>query len=199
MHLTLTYNGPLWGTTQRNNRADHKHDIRKVLHPQLRRFWQTHALLSTARYSSIGIVRELTQDANTPYLWEHLAKQYDRAGYNFVPLVREESCLMCSVKILMLRPDPPGRLITSGDIDNRLKTLFDALRMPTNLSEAPGGPAAEEKPFYVLLEDDNLITHISVETDTLLERVGTEWDENDVRLVLSVDLRATQGMLLFDA
>jgi hypothetical protein len=73
----------------------------------------------------------------------------------------------------------PGRLITSGDIDNRLKTLFDSLRI---LGEVPAGPTEDKKPFYVLLEDDKPITHISVETDTLLERVGTEWDENDVRL-----------------
>jgi hypothetical protein len=199
MHLTLTYDGPLWGTTQRDNRVDHKHAIRRKFHPQLRRFWQTHARLSTARNTSIGIVMGSGQDTAAPYLWEDLACQYERAGYNFVPLVREESNLMCSVKILMLRPDPPGRLVTSGDIDNRLKTLFDSLRMPDTLDEVRGGPAEDEKPFYVLLQDDKLITHLSVETDTLLERVGAEWDKNDVRLVISVDLRVTQGMMLFDA
>jgi hypothetical protein len=199
MRLTLTYQGRLWGASSGNARVKHKHDIRKVLHPQLRRFWQTNSLLRSARSYSVGIVMGRTVDATAPFLWEYLAKRYEKVGYNFVPLAREESRLACSVKILMLRPDPPGRLITSGDIDNRLKTLFDSLRMPANEGEVPCGPTDDEKPFYVLFEDDKLITHISVETDTLLERVGAEWDENDVRLVLSVEIRATEGMLLFDA
>jgi hypothetical protein len=34
------------------------------------------------------------------------------------------------LNILFLRADIPGKVVQSGDIDNRLKTLFDALRMP---------------------------------------------------------------------
>ena len=59
---------------------------------------------------------------------------------------------MCALDILMLRKGPPGRVRT--DIDNRLKTLFDALRMarsPEELGEKAdkgkqeAGP--EEIPF----------------------------------------------------
>jgi len=80
-----------------------------------------------------------------------------------------------------LRNDAPGALIRSGDLDNRIKTVFDALRMPTNVDELGGydAPAEEEDPFYCLLEDDYLITHLSVETDRLLEPSGQASDAND--------------------
>jgi hypothetical protein len=57
-----------------------------------------------------------------------------------------------------------------GDIDNRLKVLLDGLRMPKSVSELGGIDIdpTEENPFFVLLEDDQLITRISVTTDTLL-------------------------------
>jgi hypothetical protein len=91
----------------------------------------------------------------------------------------------------MLRPEPPGALITQGgDIDNRLKTLFDALRMPHNLSELPKGsvPDVDQDPFFCLLEDDNLITAVSVKTDRLL--VPTE-NKNEVHLDIQIETRAT--------
>lgn len=33
------------------------------------------------------------------------------------------------MEITLLRPEPPGSIVSSGDIDNRLKTLFDALEL----------------------------------------------------------------------
>jgi integrase len=54
-------------------------------------------------------------------------------------------------------------LIKSGDIDGRLKTIFDALRMPKNLDEtARQKPQDDEDPFFCLLEDDKLISEIRV-------------------------------------
>src|SRR6266849_6098917 len=53
-------------------------------------------------------------------------------GKQFVPLVRQSLALACSLDILFLRREEPGSLILQGgDIDNRIKTLFDALKMPT--------------------------------------------------------------------
>jgi hypothetical protein len=77
-------------------------------------------------------------------------------NYQFVPLVREQLSLLCSLDILFLRPDVPGKAIqSSGDIDNRLKTLFDALRMPQNDTELGpyASPGEGEEPFYCLLEE----------------------------------------------
>ena len=50
--------------------------------------------------------------------------------YVFVPLVTREMDVVAELSIIMLRPEIPGQLVTQGgDIDNRLKTLFDALTM----------------------------------------------------------------------
>jgi len=91
----------------------------------------------------------------------------------------------------MLRPHAPGDVISAGDLDNRLKTLFDALRIPV-LNERYSGrsPGDDEKPyFYCVLEDDKLITKVSVETDQLLEYVSSGANPDDVRLVITVRLR----------
>jgi hypothetical protein len=50
-------------------------------------------------------------------------------------------------------------------------------------------PRAEENPFYVLLEDDSLITHLSVTSDTLLEPVPDVPTDEAVRLVIDVTVR----------
>jgi hypothetical protein len=93
--------------------------------------------------------------------------------------------LGCSLDILFLRYDQPGQtLIQSGDIDNRIKTIFDALRIPKP-GEYCGEPQAEENPFFCLLEDDSLINHLSVTTDLLLD---PDKNVNDVHLILTVKL-----------
>lgn len=99
--------------------------------------------------------------------------------------------LICGLHILFLRPDTPGQMIRSGDIDNRLKTLFDALRMPAEAQELGKyrEPVEGETPFHVLLQDDKLISQLSVETDLLLEPSALEPDENDARLVITVQTR----------
>lgn len=51
-------------------------------------------------------------------------------------------------------------------------------------------PTDGENPFFVLTEDDQLITHISVETDVLLEPIVKDRpDVNDARLVITVKTR----------
>ena len=87
----------------------------------------------------------------------------------------------------------PGRLIQAGDIDNRIKTLIDALRMPgMNGSELRGNetPLDGEDPFYVLLEDDKMVSSFSVESDDLLDPTESQTADNRrVRLVVTVTLR----------
>ena len=94
------------------------------------------------------------------------------AGFRFAPLVTERLRLFGGLRITMLRPEAPGSIVTQGgDIDNRIKTLLDALRMPKGCQELPRNDAAKdgEDPFFCVLEDDNLITEFSVVTDRLLE------------------------------
>jgi hypothetical protein len=107
--------------------------------------------------------------------------------------VREDFGLLCSLDILFLRRDfPMGVISNAGDLDNRLKTLIDALRRPKSAQELAGNesPAAAEDPFYCLLEDDDLVTGLKVETDMLLTPLANgSTDLSDVKLVISVEIK----------
>ncbi len=106
--------------------------------------------------------------------------------YDFVPFIKTGLSMIASVEILLLRPASPGNLLgRGGDIDNRVKTLIDSLRMP-GAEELPDAvtPTPDEEPFYVLLEDDKLITKMSVDTDRLLEPNA---QQGEVGLVIKVE------------
>jgi hypothetical protein len=121
-------------------------------------------------------------------------------GFEFIPLIVGSLPAVCELDILFLRREQPGSLILKprddygGDLDNRIKILFDALRVPCKLEELPVGaaPAAEEAPFYCLLEDDSLITKFQVESDTLLGGLEESAEWADVQLVLNVTMRITR-------
>ncbi len=183
VEFRLTYEGDLRPTSQGHTRAKHKHEIRKAFHPQLRRLWEAHPLLCNRNMDGPGVKPEPRVDV--------LAARYPLGPYNFVPLVTPDLNLSCGVDVLLLRPAPPGKLLGGGDLDNRLKTLFDALRRPTNTQELGSydQPDDSEMPFFCLLEDDSLITRVSVESDVLLEPVNGEYDTNSTRLVITVTLR----------
>lgn len=88
---------------------------------------------------------------------------------------RSQNSISITNQILRIRPIliPPGSIVSSGgDIDNRLKTLLDALKMPKEPNEIPRDdtPETDENPFYCLLEDDGLITKLSIDTAQLLEK-----------------------------
>lgn len=94
----------------------------------------------------------------------------------------------------MLGPEPPGHIVTqSGDIDNRIKTLLDALKKP-ELNALPGGsvPTSNENPFFCLLEDDNLIVSLAVETDRLLE---PDVHPSEVELIIHVTTRQLRVLI----
>lgn len=191
LEFRLTYEGPLLAATGTNTRIEHKHEIRKALHPQLKRLWEIvpHLNFPLRSIAPTGIFVNGPPPPPPPRS-EQLAAKFPFDLFNFVPLVTEELSLICGVEILFLRPDYPGAVISSGDIDNRLKTLFDALRMPQiGQLKADMSPDEDEKPFYVLLEDDKLISRLSVETDTLLEPIGEQLNKSDARLIVTVTLR----------
>lgn len=124
-------------------------------------------------------------------LRDYLAEKYTINNFRFVPLVREQLSLVTSLHVLFLRPGRPGAVINSGDLDGRIKTLFDALQVPkVGQLKADQKPGDGETPFYCLVEDDQYITGLAVETDMLLEPTGKSegHPENDVRLVITVKL-----------
>lgn len=191
MEFRLTYEGELLGASKTDTRARHKHDIRRVFHPQLRRWWD----ITPSLNAMFDPPAESTNINRTEWKKrrETLPERFQCGGYRFVPLVTEDLSLICAIEILFLRPDPPGSLIQSGDIDNRLKTLFDTLRIPGPDAAELGGhtPAEDEKPFYCLLQDDRLISRVSVETDVLLQPTNPKnaHNRNDARLLITVKLK----------
>jgi hypothetical protein len=193
MELKLTYAGLLLGSNKGDTRAKHKHEIRRVFHRQLKRLWEHHPVLRTAAAlpanGPAGSFLTTPDEAGT--LLQQRAAQFVRNGYRFAPLATTDLDLHCSLSILFLRPDVPGGIIKSADIDNRLKTLFDSLRMPENKDELGGydTPAADEEPFFCLLQDDALISTVSVETDMMLEDVCGKYDRNHARLVVTANIR----------
>lgn len=116
-------------------------------------------------------------------LWAHKL-----AGFRFVPLVRKNWFLNCSLDILFLRRDPPGSVTNHGDIDNRIKTLIDALRLPdSNQLSDEATPVDGEDPFYVLMEDDERLTRLNVETQMLLTPPTSPKDKS-VKLIIRAEV-----------
>jgi hypothetical protein len=213
MEFRLLYSGRVLGASRNNSRASLKHEIRREFHPQLKRLWQINeSLREIVKRTGYSYALDHRDKYCGPDPWPRDLTHYPdydhgdslyrdlgadvipdnwaRAGYRFHPLVTEAYCVRCALDILFLRPEDPGFLILSGDVDARIKTIFDALRMPKNLDETGGvGPQSGEDPFFCLLEDDKLISEVKVSTDQLLllprER---EIKPNDALLVIHVKL-----------
>jgi len=106
---------------------------------------------------------------------------------HYIPLVRHSLCLACALDILFLRHEEPFNLMRQGgDLDGRIKTLFDGLKMPNPKDKYVGlKPAAD--PLYVVLEDDALISDISIRSGRLLGNRAK--DKHAVRLTIDVTIK----------
>jgi len=155
----LLYSGELHVDGDRKE----KHGIRKAFHPQLRRLWLTDRLLRMkARNAGAGAYVDSDEDV-IPRGFAAMGSNWNRNGFNFVPLVTSGVVSRCSLDILFLRVEEKNYILQGGDIDGRIKTLFDGLRMIRDANELPRGtkPEEDEKPFFCLLEDDKLISEAS--------------------------------------
>ena len=154
MEFRLFYRGLLPAGS--SGKADDKHRIRQAFRPQLAELWKQRR------------ISEVKLDFFIEH--HHKAMVTQRGDYRFLPLIGTFTKLACKLGILFLRPGEPGNIRTqSGDIDNRLKNLLDALTVPPH-NQVVGSPSDEEQPyFHCLLENDNLVTSINIETDRLLQ------------------------------
>lgn len=174
MEFTLYYRGPLKAATSSKKRAREKHELRRSIHTQLKELWNQKPLSEHS---------EFLQPKKETATWmgeveggdlvigsEDITLLREVKEFQFVPTISADLDMVADLTITLLRPEPPGRIVTQGgDIDNRLKTLLDALKVPREAEIPPGaGPLEDESPFFCLLEDDALITSLDVRTDRLL-------------------------------
>ena len=189
MQFRLIYEGKLPASGAETQRRQ-KHEIRRAMHRQLLELWRNHPFLK--RFAEGRVPKNFPDLSETVSTMYRMAENFARCGFRFLPLIRNSFGVACSLDILFLRRDEPGQLVRSGgDIDNRIKVLFDALRMPQECAEVRGfHPEADEDPFLCLLEDDRLITEFKVTTDRLLLPIGGG-DVNDVHLIIHTEALVT--------
>jgi hypothetical protein len=186
MEFRLTYKGPLPAANRKNPRAKEKNVIRTYLHPQLEELWNTHPALQwienpedvTSRKIPIWQRADIRSKLTIPTVRQE-----------FVPLVSSHLNLYCKLKVLFLRPERPGWVIQeSGDLDNRMKVLLDALRIPRSADEARGLKRID--PFFCLLENDNsLVAGVEIDTDQLLK--PDQSTSSYVELIIQVSVKVT--------
>ncbi len=203
MKFTLIYDGhlPSAGNKVKSYPAS---EIRNVFHDQLADLWDGHAVMRglarTARVHSEGL-RDLALTKGVP-----IQPEYKEPippvphGYvdlcasilvpnvgGFIPLIRHSLNLSCAIDILFLRHEEPFSLMKQGgDLDGRLKTLFDGLRMPDPNNIYIGADPIDD-PLYVVLEDDALISDFSVRSGKLLGRDAKY--KHAVRLQVDVTIK----------
>jgi hypothetical protein len=179
MEFRLLFEGQV-KPRQRASLAD-IHDIRKQLHPQIKKLWE-HPPLDECR----EWLRLPTSDGD-------YAVYEERGSKIYAPLVTKRTDLLGELDIIFLRQQAKGQLI--GDIDNRLKTLFDALRVPSLAEVRTLGAttAIDENPLYCLFQDDSLITRLNIETDRLLRPTQNKYELVSLIKVLVRPSKLTVG------
>ena len=175
MEFYLKYDGPL----KSNAGAKDKHKIREYLYPQMKKLWDIKPL---------NHLKEVFLNSERPL---SVIKEVD--GVVFAPLVSSVLKFICQLDITILWPEEPGVISEfGGDIDNRLKTLFDALQCPDiNQIKPVKESFADKQPFFCLLENDKLITSVNIHTHTLL----CSKNEADVSVLIHVMVKATELMM----
>ena len=204
MKFTLTYDGEL----RPNRGLSDKWEIRKQIAPQLEELWRIAQPLVELKASPYVPLKpnhfwtethhsvEASEQVDEPFAaflsanpgnWVNTIDSIERGGRRFLPLIRDTLALKCFLRITFLRREPPGRVYQGGDLDNRLKTFFDALSVPKE-EQVINDPTMAD-PIYCLLEDDALICGFSVETHRLLARANAK--VHDVQLIAEVDTRVS--------
>src|SRR6266545_4626061 len=131
---------------QQRGITEEKHKLRLEFHGQLMKMWKQSLVLKSINPEDLERVVENGKDGrrfdvtrnaegkvklyqDTPL--RGFMYQRKLQGYRFVPLITETMEAHCHLAITFRRPMKPKSIIyAGGDLDGRLKTLFDALAMP---------------------------------------------------------------------
>jgi hypothetical protein len=154
------------------------HRIRCEFEEQLADYWSRDKRLADVKQTNIKRAVQSSRfqfDVRRQELGERVGgKSADRyyftevEGVKFVPLVTKWRYLRAEISIRMHRWEGSlhhgGIIEHNGDLDNKCKALIDALRMPTvKGGDCPKGITHARPLFFCVLEDDRLITKLTIE------------------------------------
>lgn len=179
MEFCLFYEGRL---KSRDN-ANGKHCIRQALHAQVQSICHSDQFGDSFFQKPNGVIgccgKEMFVDHGRKRFWF---------------LIAEHTSTVVDLSITLLVPHDVGRIVMNGgDIDNRVKTLFDALRAPVVPSEIPASDGFDygDEGMYCLLQDDKLIDRISIKS----YRDHSSLAEDSVRCFIEVKTKITRALL----
>lgn len=179
MQFRLTYTGEL--RPRQKGGLPSVHQIRMALHPQLKTLW------------SLDPLCQLTESESSHRFLAGADQK--RAGFNFRPVICKAFNIVAHLDVLFLRGHSPGDIVTrGGDIDNRLKSLLDALRVPSAAEVTTLTISDPPDPIYCLLEDDALLTKVAFEAD---RHLGNS-KPFDALIVMQVDIKRSRAMAMND-
>ena len=162
------------------------HKIRSALAPQMEALWSFPPL-------AVELWKWLKHPEPTHPDYALLEQ---RGSAVFAPLISKRNDLQCELDITFLRQQAAGQLIgDGGDIDNRVKTLLDALWVPPPAQANFFSDTGPSRPIFCVLQDDSLVTKLSVETDRLLRPSNSKHDLVAVIQVAVKAARVTYGTL----
>jgi hypothetical protein len=192
VEFALYYRGPL----RASGGPKDKHQLRQYFHSQIKELWNQPPLNEHRDLFDPDYEPDLSGGAIVVTSYDKPSVVRAVGDYKFASVVSSAINLVADLTITFLRPEPPGAIVTQGgDIDNRIKTLLDALKIPNGPDALPKGafPSADEHPLFCLLEDDNLVTSLNIKTDRLLE---PNVPSHEVVLLIHVRTRPTVGTFI---
>lgn len=164
-------------------RSQHISDIRMQFHPQLKKLIEHSPWTHLTNYM-------MPNATKSPITTKHIG------GIDWNPIITPNLKLLAEIDVLMLHPEIVG--VARSDIDNRLKTILDGLRCPQNDHEIGENTPKNIGPIYTLLDDDHLVTKLTVNTSHLLgtEMFAENGRTNDtVFVMLDINVRVAEGNL----
>ncbi|MGI8497390.1 MAG: hypothetical protein ACR2OG_07405 [Gemmatimonadaceae bacterium] len=191
LDFTLKYAGPLVSSQSAHHR-NAKASLRHEFNLQLAVLWRVHPYLKkldpglferqpSRKFRMAEVAPSVLYESDLRY-------RCLLGGIDYVPIVTYGHRAHCHLAIRLHSRREPGGIIHSGaDMDNRLKVLLDALTIPNAGQESPTGQSdGTEDLVYCLLEDDELVTKLSIETFRLLKDEPTDHNYVEVDIDIHV-------------
>jgi hypothetical protein len=178
MQFCLRYSGRL----KSSDTAVGKHAIRSALHEQVKSLCASEAFAPAFAANE----KDVREERGEPLYVTHGSKR-------FWFLVSESHATVVDLRVTLLVPHKVRGIVhNGGDIDNRIKTLLDALRAPASPSEIPTVDRFDYSGdgMYCLLQDDKLVNRLAIQT----YQDHAPADTDAVTALIEVETRITRAL-----